>query len=36
MAEHFYPQIVEFDQLLLLAKDASEQLELSQQHLNET
>ena len=36
MAEHLYPQIVEFAQLLQLAKDAPEQLELSQQHLNET
>lgn len=36
MAEHFYPQIAEFDQLLQLAKEAPEQLDLLQQHLNET
>lgn len=36
MAEHFYPQIAEFDQLLKLAKEAPEQLDLLQQHLNET
>jgi hypothetical protein len=35
MSENFYPKIAEFDELLLLAKHAPEQLDLVQKQLNE-